>query len=250
LLEVPVTSRPRKKVLLTRSKEDCAAWSRSLERRGIETIELPCITTERLDTPGVRSRLVEAVARADWLVLTSKRGAEAAAAMLPAPLHCRVAAVGPATAETARAELGRIDFVAEGGTARALGDELVTHLAGAGPVVLVLALAENAGATLANRLRDARHEVSRIDVYRTIAVHAREPKRPYSSLGSDAIFLASPSAVEGLLNQVSFDIDADIYTIGPSTTAAAQRHGLEVRREAHEPSLEGLLEASQCLSTA
>jgi uroporphyrinogen-III synthase len=36
-----------------------------------------------------------------------------------------------------------------------------------------------------------------------------------------------------------------VYTIGPSTTAAAREAGLAVTAEAREPSLEGLVEAMQ-----
>ena len=66
-----------------------------------------------------------------------------------------------------------------------------------------------------------------------------------SALGADNVLLASPSAVTGFVHQVVLDVPVRIYTIGPSTTAAAVRCGLTVTAEAHEPSLEGMLEAMQ-----
>jgi uroporphyrinogen-III synthase len=44
---------------------------------------------------------------------------------------------------------------------------------------------------------------------------------------------------------VEVDVAAKVYTIGPSTTAAARRAGLAVTAEAREPSFEGILEAMQ-----
>ena len=55
--------------------------------------------------------------------------------------------------------------------------------------------------------------------------------------------LASPSAVTGFVNQVDIDIPVNIFTIGPSTSAAARAQGLAVTAEAREPSLAGILEA-------
>jgi uroporphyrinogen-III synthase len=61
----------------------------------------------------------------------------------------------------------------------------------------------------------------------------------------DNVVLASPSAVTGFVHQVQIDVPVAVYTIGPSTTAAARSAGLEVTAEAREPSLEGILEAMQ-----
>ena len=65
-----------------------------------------------------------------------------------------------------------------------------------------------------------------------------------SSLAADAIFLASPSAVRGLLNQVEVDEPPCVYSIGPSTTRAADNAGLTVTRQAAQPSLDALIEAA------
>jgi uroporphyrinogen-III synthase len=72
---------------------------------------------------------------------------------------------------------------------------------------------------------------------------ARRPKQPLSSLGADKILFASPSAVAGFVNQIDVDAAIGVFTIGPSTSAAARSHGFGVTAEAREPSLAGLLEA-------
>jgi uroporphyrinogen-III synthase len=241
-----------RRILVTRSADDCALWTRALCEQGLSAIELPCITTELIDEPGGRELLDYTEERADWLVFTSRRGVEAAATL--ATRHPgqadkpRIAAVGAATGEAAREQLGRIDFVGRGGTARSLADELIVRLGREAPARLALLLAENASSVLEERLREAGHVCERLNVYRTIAVPRTEPRRAISSIGADTVFLASPTAALGFVNQVELDIDTEIYTIGPTTTAAAEKLGLPVTGQAREPSLEGLLEASKCLN--
>ena len=89
-----------RRVLLTRSEEDCAAWAAEFERRGARAVLLPCIHTEALDSPELRRSLEEALATADWLAFTSRRGVEAYAGLRAGttplvPSRCRVAVVGP-----------------------------------------------------------------------------------------------------------------------------------------------------------
>ncbi len=179
-------------------------------------------------------------------MFTSRRGVEAFVALEPPalPAQCRVAVVGAATAEATKADLGRVDVIGSG-TAAALGatltdlGELMLH-----PRVL-LAVAENADATLERTLEAAGATCTRLDVYRTVPAPPAEPRRPLSSLGVDNVVLASPSAVTGFVHQVDIDAPVSFYTIGPSTTAAARQAGLPVTAEAREPSFEGILEAMQ-----
>jgi uroporphyrinogen-III synthase len=231
------------RVLLTRSEDDCAEWAEELERRGARPVLLPCIQTEPLDTPELRSALRVALADADWLVLTSRRGVEACAA-LELPARTRVATVGAATAAAARALLGRADLVG-GGSGSALGAGLTGDRRFAPGARVVLALAANASDALERALTAAGARCARFDVYRTLPAPPAAHKRALSSLGAERVVLASPSAASGFVHQVDLDVPVAIYTIGPSTTAAARALGLDVTAEAREPSLEGILEAMQ-----
>jgi len=211
------------RVLITRSEDDCAEWAAELERRGARAVLLPCIRSEPIDTPELRAALRLAIADADWLVLTSRRGVEACTRLLgPSALaaRTRVATVGAATADAARERLGRADLVG-GGNAAALGAALERSLTATGA------------------------RCARFDVYRTIPAPPAASKRALSSLGAERVVLASPSAASGFVHQVDLDTPVAIYTIGPSTTAAARALGLSVTAEAREPSLEGILEAMQ-----
>jgi uroporphyrinogen III methyltransferase/synthase len=183
------------------------------------------------------------VPQTDWLVFTSQRGVEAFATLHPAPIGgIRVAAVGPITGEAARQRLGRIDLVGRGGTAAMLAATLLTNRVLEGNPRLLLALAENADDRLERTLQKAAR-CTRIDVYRTIPTPPTQPKRAMSTLGADNVLLASPSAVTGFVNQVDIDIPVNVFTIGPSTSAAARARGLAVTAEAPNPSLTGILEA-------
>lgn len=235
-------------VLLTRAKEDNDAWARRLRLHGVRPITLPCIRTEAIDSPALRTALIEALAEADWLVFTSRRGVEAFATLQAPELRpeTRVAVVGAATAAAATDHVGRVDLTSEAGTAASLARSLAERVAP--DTHVVIAVAENAGATLPEALEAAGATCTRLDVYRTIPVPAPETKHALSTLGADNVLLASPSAVTGFVNQVDMDIHADIFTIGPSTTAAAQAAGLTVEAQAEYPSLEGLMEAMRWAS--
>lgn len=230
-------------VLLTRAEEDNEAWAERLAAVGARPIALPCIRTEVIDSPELRAALAEALTDADWLVFTSRRGVEAFATLHESALlpDMRVAVVGAATAAAANDNVGRVDLTSEAGTAASLGRSLAERVAPGTRVVV--AVAENAGSTLPEALQAAGATCTRLNLYRTVAAPPAAKKHTLSALGADNVLLASPSAVTGFINQVDMDISADIFTIGPSTTAAAQAAGLTVEAQAEYPSLEGLMEA-------
>jgi uroporphyrinogen-III synthase len=237
---------PRRRVLLTRSEEDNAEWSEKLTLIGAEPVALPCIHCEPIDTPALRSGLASAASKADWLTFTSRRGVETVAALHPAAVpRAHVAVVGAATADAARKRLGRVDLVGRDGTAASLGDTLASDGDLERRPRVLLALAENAGDTLERTLTAAGAHCTRFDVYRTVPAPPAKPKRAMSSLGADNVIFASPTAVKGFVQQVHVDVPVAIYTIGPSTSAAARAAGLKVTAEAREPSLEGILESMQ-----
>jgi uroporphyrinogen-III synthase len=256
-----------RRVLITRGEDDGPEWAERIAGYGGAPVLLPCIRCEPIDGAGLRASLAAALTDADWVAFTSRRGVEAFASLRgdlgPAmAARTKIAVVGTATAEAARAHLGRADLVGHG-TAAELGALLAATLArehdetartlGANsamclapmPSHVLLALAANAGPALERALAPAHARCTRLDVYRTIPAPPAARRRALSSLGADNVLLASPSAVTGFVHQVDVDAPVAIYTIGPSTTAAARGEGLAVTAEAREPSLEGLLEAMQ-----
>lgn len=235
-----------RRILVTRSEDDAAAWADALARIGATAVVLPCIDAEPIADDRLPAALRDAAERADWLVFTSRRGVDAFVRLAGAMTStARIAAVGPATGEAARRALGRVDLVGERGTAESLADALIDAVRGAGePPRVVLALAANARDVLERRLREAGVDVTRFDVYRTVPAAPRTPRLSLAALDVDAVWLASPSAVTGFLNQVELDADVPLVAIGPSTADAIRARGLAVAAEASAPSFEGLLEAT------
>lgn len=239
-------SPPRPRVLLTRSDEDCAEWAEKLTARGIDSVAVPCIRCETLDTPELRETLAKAAATADWLVFTSRRGVAAFAKLAGPPRpEALIAVVGAGTAAAAEELLGRVDLVGRGGTGAALAATLVREGDLAHRPNVLLAVAENAGDVFERTVAATGARFARFNVYRTVASPPARSRRPLSGLRVDNVLLASPSAAQGFVHQIDADVPARIVTIGPSTTAAVERLGLAVAAEAREPSLEGMLEAMQ-----
>lgn len=236
-----------RRVLVTRALEDAGEWAARLEALGAEPVILPCIRTEPLDDASTRDRLAAAVRDADWLCVTSPRGAEAVARLVaPLPPAVRAAAVGDSTAGAVRRSLGREPFVCRGATSRALGAELLAReLAGSATARVVVAAAEGGRTDLEAVLRAGGVTVTRIDVYRTVPASPAPAPIDLARERIADVLLASPSAVRGLLNQASFPSNARIFTIGPTTSAAVVAAGLVVAGEASRPDLESLVEVMQ-----
>ena len=250
------------RVLITRAAEDCATWASRLADMGAVPLMLPCIECHPIRDPYLAARLGAALQQTDWLVLTSRRGAEALGRLI-APIAwsqtdkaviaaIRIAVVGPATAAAAASLPGQVELVAPSGTAQSLAKALAArlrdHTTGDSRMVrsrCLIAVAENAGNILQETLEQAGGECLRLNVYRTVPAAPGNSKQALSELGADKILLASPSAVTGMVNRLELDVAAEILTIGPSTTRAAHAAGLTVTAEAARPSLEGLMEAMQ-----
>lgn len=245
MIASPLTGR---RVLVTRALEDSGAWAERLSALGADPVILPCIRTEIIDTAETRARLSSALRDADWLCITSPRGADAVA-MLTAPLaqSLHIAVVGDATSRAVLTDLGRTSFVARGGTSRALAEELVARelSAAARPARIVIAGAEG-GRTDAEEVFGRAGDVcTRVNVYRTVAAPRAVNTIDLAAENIGDVLLASPSAVEGLLNLASSPASARIFTIGPTTSAAVVAAGLSVSGEAARPDLDSLVEAMQ-----
>lgn len=245
-----------KTILLTRAADDNRRWRDAVRARGGLALELPCIRTEPLQDRGTVARLHAELRRSEWLAVTSRRGVAALAALHPDPVppSLRVAAVAEATGHECRERLGRCDLIPARRTARGLARALLETLATNGndgesegrrhgPIRVLTASALVAEPHLEEVLEPAGIVVVRVPVYRTVAAAPVEPKRDLADLGLDAILLASPSAVRGLVNQARIPSGIRIVSIGPATTEAARALGVEITAEARTPALHALLES-------
>ena len=234
-------------VLLTRAREDAEVWADGLAARGARAVVFPCLEGQPIRDQVTAAKLVAALRDADWLVVSSVRGVRGVAALAGrrSVANVSIAAVGRATAAAAERELGHVDLIGPGGTVRTLAESLAEGLPNGDSrsIRVVAAGAEKPSRDLEATLEPLGIAVSHVAVYRTVVAPPEEPREDIEGMAVDAIFLASPSAVAGLLARAHVPAGVPIITIGPSTTRAAREAGLRVDGEAVGRDLEGMIEA-------
>jgi uroporphyrinogen-III synthase len=207
------------RVLLTRADGGNDELARRLrEVPGLEAVECPLIRVEPLDGPPLDA------SRYDWVVLTSRIGAELFFRRLTGDAP-RVAVIGPGTAEVVRAHGAEPELVASRSTQEGLLEELPRP---AGRVLF--AGAEDARPLLAEELG-----ADVVVLYRTV------PERPAELPAADLVVLASASAAASLAG-VAVE-PPPCVSIGPVTSAAAREGGLDVVAEAPTHDVGGLVSA-------
>jgi uroporphyrinogen III methyltransferase / synthase len=188
-----------------------------LRSEGFELVECPLVAIEPLGGPPVRTDGY------DWVVLTSRNAVEELFRRLDGQLP-RVAVIGPGTAEALRAHGVEPALVAQRSTQEGLASELPR------PARRVLfAGAEDARDVLVQEL-----DADFVPLYRTVEL------RPQDFPAGDLATLASPSAARAL---AATGATVPCASIGPITSAEAERQGLTVAAEADTHDLDGLVEA-------
>jgi uroporphyrinogen III methyltransferase/synthase len=204
------------RIVVTRPRGQNGELAARLRALGHQVVECPLIEIEAFDDGPVDTTGY------DWVVVTSRNGAELLAERQTGDLP-RVAAVGPGTAAALRERGIEPTLVPAVSTQEGLVDELPRP---AGRVLL--AAAEDARPLLVQELgADFR------PLYRT---HLLRPDPPDGEL----VVLASGSAVRAF---AALDVDLPAVTIGPQTSAAARAAGVRIAAEAKTHDLDGLVAA-------
>lgn len=201
------------RVVVTRPAGQDAELARRLEALGHEVERCPLIAIEPLGDEPID------VSPYDWVVVTSPNGARELRRRLRGEPR-RVAAIGAATG----AAFGRADLVPAVATQEGLLAELPRP---AGRVLVVAA--EGARRLLVDELG-----ADFVPLYRTREL------RPERFPDADLVVLASGSAARAY---AALGRRTPVVSIGPQTTAAARRAGLEVVAEARTHDVDGLVEA-------
>jgi len=244
-----------KRLLLTRSAVDNAHWAEPLRALGAEVVALDCIRTE---LTGAGERLLDELEAADWVVLASRKGSEAALAALKileaqsgAPIDLprpKLACVGGATALAAKPLFGAPVCTAPGGTMASLGTELATQLKDEFPEVILELAAEDGRQDLEVAFEGTPHQVRRLELYRTrTAQSPLDPPPPLFHLTGgriDLALFASPSGWNGLNGLASVPRSLPCVSLGPTTTTALREAGLRPRAEARSRDLVGIIDAA------
>lgn len=240
-----------KKVVVTRTREQAGELTRSLSDLGADVLELPTI---RIESPTDRIGFAEGVTQAheyDWLIFTSPNGVQRFfdafyatyddARSLGKP---QIAAIGEGTAKKIREYRIGVDlipekFVAEG-LIEAFAKDSVENL------TMLWVKAEESRETIYEGLMALGAIVDECVAYRTVPETA-DPNGSVARLkeeGADLITFTSASTVDHFFAMgVPLPEGCVAGTIGPVTSEALRKHGIEPAFEAKPHDIPGLVKA-------
>lgn len=242
------------RVLVTRGAGQAAKLSEGLRSVGLIPVEVPVLEIQPPASYEALDAAVRALARYDWLVLTSANAVRALtgrAELLRVALAdfavLQVAAVGPATAREAVACGLRVALLPEAYVAESLVAALAVKTRGRR---VLLARAEVARDVIPEALRAAGAEIDVVDAYRNgipadAAVQLRaalaEPLAAATfTSSSSATHLKAVAESAGVMFPLA---GVPAISIGPITSATLQDLGWEPAAEAEPHDLVGLVAA-------
>jgi len=241
-----------RRIVVTRSTQQAQALTEKWRELGADVIEMPATQIARLDLAPLREAISE-LSRYQWLILTSQnavsifweqllgegRDARALAGL-------KVAAVGPATAGTILEHGVAVDVVPQRFVAEGLLEAMLERDDVASKRILYVT-AEGSRDVLPQGLREIGAEVNVIAAYRSIAdgQGAERLARAIEAGKLDLATFTSGSAVRGYVDAIGEDLAAQVpaASIGPQTSDALREAGIEVKAEAKESTLDGLVSA-------
>jgi uroporphyrinogen III methyltransferase/synthase len=232
-------------IVVTRAREQASELRMRLEALGAEVVELPTIAIAPIDVA------LPALLDYAWIAFTSTNGVAAFfAAMDTAGLDTRalagigIAAIGPGTAGALAQRGVRVDLLPERFVAESLVDAFPEPTLD-GARVLV-ARAEQARDVLPAGLVSKGYAVDVLPVYRTVGAAPDPAMVERVRTGRvDAITFTSSSTVTNLLGALGGlpEPQPIVVSIGPVTSDTARARGLEVRVEAADHTIDGLVRA-------
>ncbi len=242
-------------VVNTRRPKQAPELDMLLEERGACPVLYPCIDIAPALDPAPLDRALRQAADGaySWLAFTSANAVEAVETRLkyleipPDQMaRARVAAIGSGTAAALMERLGiAADLCPEDHLAESLAEELVAQ----GARRVLVPQAEHAHETLVRLLSAGGVEGEAVTAYRTILGSGGADVPSFLRSGRvDAVVFASPSAVDNMAAR--FDRENGdwndlkrvcIACIGPVTSAAAERRGLDVHVSAADHTILGVV---------
>lgn len=240
-----------KRVLVTRPRERAEELCFLLEDEGAEVLAVPMLELQPPANPRPLAAAAEAIQRYRWVVFASPSGVEALmdalreAGTLDRISHIRVATVGPRTTRAAEAYGLTVEAEPVEGTGRALAEALRDKVQPEDEVLLPAA--EEGRRELEEALRDMGARVTRVTAYRSSP--APVPPEALAALEAtppDVVLFASPRTVEAFLEAAGNELlaRARVVAIGPTTSGALARLGVEVAAVAERPTPECFVDAT------
>lgn len=245
-------------IVVTRAREQASGLIASLADLGASVLECPAITIAPLpDYSGCDSAIAN-LANYGWLIFTSVNGVKYFWQRLRkggkdsrSLGQCRVAAIGPATAE-ALSKVGiQADLEPDSYVAEALAAELIRREGGKlKGMRILLPRALKARSVLPDELARAGAIVDVLPVYQAMpAKGAIAEVRELLDQGKlDCVAFASSSTVENFLDLMPAQALADhpettLAAIGPITAATLEKHGLQAQIQPEKFTIPALVDA-------
>lgn len=241
-----------RRIVVTRAAAQAPLLSERLRELGAEVVEMPATRVVRLDLSPLRDAVAR-IGEYQWIIFTSQNGVAIFweqllgsgldARALPG---VRIAAVGPATAGALLEHGIVVDVVPERFVAESLLEKLAERDDVAGASVLYVT-AEGAREVLPEGLEELGAIVQRIDAYRSIVdgTGAKRLRRALEQGNVDLVTFTSASSVRGYVETVGEELSrrAPAASIGPATSEAIRAAGIDLKVEAKESTIDGLVEA-------
>ncbi len=239
---------PRRRVLVLRPAGQAVGLVHALARAELDAVVVPAISIEPVAVGGALDDAVARLGDYDWVVVTSRNGAQS---LVAAAARCSVALSGPRWAAVGEAtprpliEAGvSIDFQ----PTRKSGMGLAVELPVTAGERLLLVRGDLADARLPDRLRARQADVDEVVAYRTHEAPEGSAALLADALTSapiDAILFTSGSTVGGLV-ALAAEAGLEVTSIpsiciGSETSAAARRAGFTVAAEAPAPDIATLV---------
>jgi uroporphyrinogen III methyltransferase/synthase len=246
-----------KRIVVTRSRQQAAKFSRKLSALGADVMEIPAI---KGDMPDNKQDFIDALLALnsyDWLVFTSVNGVETFFEYFFRRFHdlrdiggAKIAAVGPATAAKVRDFHLQVDLMPDEFVGSKIAEKFAKHSSIENTKICLLR-AQKANADLPRALEEMGAIVDDIGLYKTIpeTEDASGAAEEFREHGADWLTFTSASTVEFF--HLRFDLpellkrfpQMKIASIGPETTRAITALGLKPAVEAKEHTTDGMITA-------
>jgi uroporphyrinogen-III synthase len=240
-----------KRVLVTRPKERVEELCFLLEDEGAEVVSLPLLELRPPEDPRPLAAAAESIQRYRWVVFASPSAVDAfvealrEAGTLSRMGVVKVAAVGPRTVRTVESYGLKVAVEPVEHTGLGLFEAMKEDLQPEDEVLLPAA--EEGRRELELALREHGVRVTRVTAYRTTpAVLPAEVQEELRAAPPDVVLFASPRTAEVFLEAAGRERlgQAKVVAIGPTTSGALARLGVEVSAVAERPTPEGLVDAA------
>lgn len=228
-----------KRVVVTRAVEQSQPLVDALREAGAEPVLLPLLAFAPPDDLSEFDAALKSAGQFDWIFLTSQnavRAVQERCAALgqtqsQALAGVKVAAVGPATADAARAAGLAVTYVSKMHTGVALAEELGCEVAGKR---VFLPRSDRANPELIEVLKRHHARVLPVVAYKTVPpdADAQRLQEMFLQRGMDAILFFSPSAVHHLREMLGPERFRELeghsvfVAIGPVSEKALQAEGV------------------------